>query len=34
LLLTETFKKDISEIPSVAPTDDPAPGKPFKSATA
>ena len=34
LLLTETFKKDISEIPSVVPTDDLASGKPFKSATA
>jgi hypothetical protein len=32
LLLTETFKRDISEVPVETPAD--APNKPFKSAAA
>jgi hypothetical protein len=34
LLLTETFKQDISEVPEAATTDAPPLGKPFKSAAA
>jgi hypothetical protein len=34
LLLTETFKRDISEVPAAVPNDDPAFGKPAKSAAA
>jgi MFS family permease len=34
LLLTETFKRDISDVPTAVPAADPALGKPIKSAAA
>jgi hypothetical protein len=34
LLLTETFKRDISEVPAAVPANEPALGKPVKSAVA